>query len=440
MNAAVAQERWRGQVVAGKYELGEWLGGSANSAVFRTQIAGQTELPAAIKLIPADGGNGAQRIARWKQLSTLSHSNLLRIYDAGYCQITGAPWLYVVVEYADENLDQVLPVRALTVTEVNELLPPALEALSYLHAKHMVHGRIKPSNIFAVKNQLKLAIDTVQPEGLREENCPLTACDPPEAESGPLTAASDMWSLGMTIVTAFNQRPLTWSRTSQLNPAVPKSVPPPYALIASQSLRVNPSERCSLMWVQQYLRQSAPPPVTPPPSKRDRRNLIPVAAAVVLFASVAGVTVHYAAAHRPSRTDVQQAQSHSTDAAGPSGTASMQDLSKANKKTDNESSATSSKASVVEQILPPVPLSARETIQGKVRVKVRVTVDGQGQVSAASLESPGPSRYFARLALEASRKWKFRPPIADGQPADTQWLLAYRFGRSSTEVTPVQVR
>jgi protein TonB len=433
MNAAVAQERWRGQVVAEKYELGEWLGGSAHSAVFRTQLAGEAALPAAIKLIPAEGGNGAQRIAHWKQLSTLSHSNLLRIYDAGFCQITGGHWLYVVVEYAEENLDQVLPVRPLTVTEVNELLPPALEALSYLHAKRMVHGRIKPSNIFAVKNQLKLAIDTVLPAGLKEENYPLTACDPPESESGPLTPASDVWSLGMTIVTAFNQRPLTWSRTSQLNPAVPKSVPPPYALVASQCLRVNSSERCSLGWVQQYLRQSVPAePIVPPPSKRRPRNLIPLAAAIVLFASIVGVTVHYAAEHRPSRADVQQSQPSEREV--PS--ASVPDISKSN----SQPSASSSKAAVVEQILPPVPVSARETIQGKVRVKVRITVDGEGQVSAASLESPGPSRYFARLALEASRKWKFRPAVIQGQPEDTEWLLAYRFGRSSTEVTPVQVR
>jgi TonB family protein len=92
---------------------------------------------------------------------------------------------------------------------------------------------------------------------------------------------------------------------------------------------------------------------------------------------------------------------------------------------------------VVERVVPQVPLSARLTIHGKVRVKVRVSVDANGAVSSASFVTPGPSKYFARLAMEASQKWKFRP--AENH-ATEQWLLEYKFGRTSTEVTPSEVR
>src|SRR5438309_4678586 len=149
MNAAVAQERWQGQIIDGKFTLRDWLGGSPHSAVLRTEVKGASPQPAAIKLIRAESCNAAQQIARWKESASLSHSNLLRIFDSGYCQINGAPWIYVVTEYAEENLDQVLPVRSLSPTEISEILPPILEALAYLHAKRMVHGRMKPSNIFA---------------------------------------------------------------------------------------------------------------------------------------------------------------------------------------------------------------------------------------------------------------------------------------------------
>jgi TonB family protein len=91
---------------------------------------------------------------------------------------------------------------------------------------------------------------------------------------------------------------------------------------------------------------------------------------------------------------------------------------------------------IAKQVLPQVPFSARQTIHGKVRVKVQVAVDPSGNVSSANLVSPGPSRYFARLALESSQQWKFQPGGVNGQPTPSHWVLEYRFGRSGTEVTP----
>jgi TonB family protein len=93
--------------------------------------------------------------------------------------------------------------------------------------------------------------------------------------------------------------------------------------------------------------------------------------------------------------------------------------------------------SVIERVVPDVPFSARNTIQGKVKVGVRVTVSPTGEVSEATLVSPGPSRYFARKAIESSRRWKFKPAEVDGQPVATAWVLHYRFGRAGTEVDPV---
>jgi TonB family protein len=85
--------------------------------------------------------------------------------------------------------------------------------------------------------------------------------------------------------------------------------------------------------------------------------------------------------------------------------------------------------SVVHEEIPSVPRSARATIHGHVRVAVRVIVDRSGNVIDAFLENPGPSSYFARLAREAARKWKFAP--ADN--ADSrEWLLRFEFSRGGT--------
>lgn len=40
---------------------------------------------------------------------------------------------------------------------------------------------------------------------------------------------------------------------------------------------------------------------------------------------------------------------------------------------------------------------------------IRVTIDQQGTVTDAIADDPGPSRYFARLSLEAAKKWTFTP-------------------------------
>jgi TonB family protein len=447
MNAAVAQERWQGQIIDGKFALLEWLGGSANTAVFRTELSGSTAQAAAIKLIRADSTNAMQQLARWKESAALSHSNLLRIFDSGLCHITGAHWLYAVTELAEENLYQVLPVRSLSSAEVAELLPPVLDALRFLHAKGLVHVRLKPSNIFAVNNQLKLSIDSVQSPTDKGSTRALSAYDAPEAESGVLSDASDIWSLGMTLVTAFNQRPLTWSRSSSQDLAVPKSVAAPFAQIAAECLRINAEERCSLDRINQILRQepsssrpvvvpklAAPsrPAVSQKPASQvssGKKFIIPLLIAVAVVAMIVGLI---------SKRSTQQNTSPAAPATEQQANTPPQTLTPASPDA-SRSLKTVPAGSIIERVVPQVPRSARETITGKVRVKVQVWVGADGKVTSTKFVSSGPSKYFARLAYEASQKWRFTP-TESVQSANRQWLLEYKFGRSGTEVSPLQLR
>jgi TonB family protein len=91
---------------------------------------------------------------------------------------------------------------------------------------------------------------------------------------------------------------------------------------------------------------------------------------------------------------------------------------------------------IVSQVLPDIPTPAQETIQGSFAVEIRVTVDAAGDVVDAALISPGPSRYFAALALDAARKWKFAPAAPEAGNAEREWVLQFRFDRFSTRVTP----
>jgi TonB family protein len=85
--------------------------------------------------------------------------------------------------------------------------------------------------------------------------------------------------------------------------------------------------------------------------------------------------------------------------------------------------------SPINEVIPDVPRSALQTIRGTVRVSVRVIVDKQGAVLAAMPEDPGPSRYFERLAIEASKKWTFAPADTEKQRL---MLVRFNFTRAGT--------
>jgi TonB family protein len=88
--------------------------------------------------------------------------------------------------------------------------------------------------------------------------------------------------------------------------------------------------------------------------------------------------------------------------------------------------------------LPEVSEKARATIHGVVRVGVRVKVDPTGNVSEAVLDSPGPSQYFADLAIKAARRWQFTSPEAGGHSTPSEWLIRFHFTPTGTKAIPTQ--
>jgi TonB family protein len=83
----------------------------------------------------------------------------------------------------------------------------------------------------------------------------------------------------------------------------------------------------------------------------------------------------------------------------------------------------------ISEVIPDVPRSARETIRGTVRVSVRVIVDKEGTVLVATADDRGPSRYFERLAIQASKKWTFAPADSEQQRI---MLVRFNFTRVGT--------
>src|ERR1700676_1551921 len=241
-----AWKRWEGRTVDGRFPLQRYLGGSGHSAVFLTvtQPSGSDSEKAAIKLIRAGAGDANHQFLLWKAASELTQRNLIRIFEAGRGELDGTELLYVVMEYAEENLSQILPERALTTEETRGMLAPVLRALQFVQGKGFVHGHIQPSNILAVGDHVKLSSDALSMVGERSGGARATsAYDSPEAATGAISTAADVWQLGMTLIEVSTQRLPVWDRARMSAPQVPAAVPEPFREIAGHCLQVDAGER-----------------------------------------------------------------------------------------------------------------------------------------------------------------------------------------------------
>jgi TonB family protein len=471
--------QWEGQVVDGEFHLRQYLGGSGQNAVFLAEHGERKAQRVAIKFVPANPKNSELQLSRWQVAAKLSHLHLLRIFQTGRCQLGNRALLYVVMEYAEENLSQILPQRPLTPAESREMLRPLLDVLAYIHGKGLVHAHIKPANILAVNDQLRLSSDGLLGSG--ESSGGLggaSAYDPPEAPGADASTAGDVWSLGMTLVEALTQRLPVWKMTEE-DPVLPATVPEPFFGIARNCLRQDPQKRWTVADIavrMQRMQPRAPAPqaaMHQPATTNGTRvafakwgYLVPLGAAgLALLALVAGPRLlNRDREAQPAASVESQApvasQPPSVDPKPKPSPVSPKAESSTRRSSDSGQSSRGATASqtalrpvatatlptgnlvhgeVLQQITPDVSQRSRDTIQGTVRVRVRVAVDPSGKVVGTTFDSPGPSKYFANLALQAGQHWQFSPAEVAGRPVSSEWVLRFEFARTSTKVIPTPV-
>jgi TonB family protein len=456
---------WQNEIINGVYPLRRLLHGSSHSAVFLTECQAQNLPAAALRMIPAEQVTLAQ-LSHWRAAADLSHPHLIRLLDAGLCQLGGRQFLFVVMEYAEQTLSQVLRNRALTADEVQEMLPAALDALAYLHGKYLVQGELKPASFLVVGDQLKLATDSVRPAGEPRASIAATSpYDPPEAAGGRLTPAGDIWALGVTAVEALTQHPPASPDDHSLTAPLPATLDATFADTLRRCLSHDPANRPTAIELQAQLKRASPAPGVAVPVDAVPVDVVPVdvvpvdvvretparavpvqqlfrplapapiiaTVLILLVALWAGLRLFYGHERAP--------QSARHELTAPSAGAKPRAPTPpppgpVSPPPDQPAQTTpGTSPPVVHEQLPIVPRSASKTIHGHVKVAVLVTVDPSGNVISAILENPGPSAYFAHLAREAARKWTFAP--VDNQ--DTrEWLVRFEFTRAgpTAQATP----
>jgi TonB family protein len=360
-----------------------------------------------------------------------------------------------------------------------------------------VHGHLKPANIMASGEQLKVSSD-----GLRRAGESLDgrgdqdAYDAPECAHGVLpmsqtmSPAGDVWSLGMTLVETLTQD-LPVARTEeQQDPLLPDTLQEPFLDIAYHCLVRHPQGRWTIAQIAARLEGRAPvpqPQIVPPearaairvqqriakqsrPSAKRHTYAVPFAIGFVLVlgAILAGPRLlrrHADAPQVPAATEEQPLVPPAPMSAAPSPPQHPIKSSRPIVVEEERASkapvpvpasihpemireeepigaklpaGTMVRGEVAHQAAPEVLQSAKNSIRGTVRVSVKVNVDRSGNVEDAELESRGPSKYFARAALEAAQLWKFKPPKVGGRGVLSSWTIQFEFTRDGTTAVPTQ--
>ncbi|MDE3169127.1 MAG: protein kinase [Acidobacteriota bacterium] len=531
------QKYLEGQTADGRYPLVEILGSTSHGSAFRTEHAEAPNRQAVIKLIPAPAATSGARLTRWRLAARFSHPALLRIFDMGRCEIEGRPTLYVVMELAEENLAEILPVRCLSPGEVSSMLAPALEALTYLHGKGFVHGRLQPSNILAIGDQVKLSSDSIVRIGEAADSGDSRGVF--RAPETSVSAATDVWSLGATVVQCLTGRVPDHHAEARNKFTIPPSIPAPFFELARHCLNPVPQRRWTIAQIQAALGLASgpatasapepadaapmPAPANDPPAsafakpaaaaptrlhlrfrlnKKYRLALAALAAGSAAFAL--GVVI--SGGSSDTSTSGSAPVVASAKIAHPSAPVSRPALASSPKraieapvqnakksiptskakaeiaaaKAPNEKAPTAQSAraadrqsavivtsappapatapeatahasdtarpfspdlipgAVSRRAIPRVPPRASDTIWGTVRVSVIVDVDPRGHVVEAKLDSPGPSRYFARLSMAAAQDWKFSPPRVDGNIVPSEWVIDFGYSKSDISATAAE--
>lgn len=261
-----------GELLAGRYRLGQIIGRGGVADVFAAQDE-TLDRPVAVKVFRAQvpGLDDLQRQrSEMRVLAKLNHPGLVAIYDAGFDQAgAGVAEPYLVMELvAGRSLAQRLADGPLAIGDTVALARQLADALSYIHAQQVVHRDIKPANVLLADQPAIAAKLTDFGIAVLAGEARLTATgltigtaqylSPEQALGTGAGPASDVYSLGLLLLecltgAAAYPGPAVEAALARLHrqPAIPQQLAPPFvALLAAMTAR-QPEDRPTAAEVSQ---------------------------------------------------------------------------------------------------------------------------------------------------------------------------------------------
>ena len=224
-------------VVEGRYALGRLVRSEGRCGWFETRF---DEKPAVISLFESLNDE-ATLLERLRAVEKINDKNVVRIFEAGATTARDTPLVYAVMEYVEENLEDVLRARALSAEETKEVAESLVNALAAIHKERLVCGRLEAASVLAVGDTIKLRSDYLQLV--------------PKDAAFESSSGKDVRDLGSLLHQCLTQKPL--KRATDGNDPALQLLPPPFVQIVRRTL----SGQATLDEIAAILRPSPAPPV-----------------------------------------------------------------------------------------------------------------------------------------------------------------------------------
>ena len=279
--------QFEGTLIAGRYEIREHVATGGMASVFKTWDH-HVDRQVAVKVLRSLDKNDLRAVERFRRearaAAALAHPNAVTIYDfvEEYSQY------FLVMEYIPgPTLKQLIAQRRhLQAQETLEIAAQVCAVLQVAHTRGFIHRDIKPQNIMLVSNntgspvaglQVKLTdfgiVRVAEEAGLTNSGIVLGTADylsPEQARGEPLSASSDLYSLGVVMFEMLTGRPpfvgptavsIAMQHASTLPPSLRQynaNVPPSLEQLVNHALEKEPEDRFhSAAEMQQALRRCA---------------------------------------------------------------------------------------------------------------------------------------------------------------------------------------
>ena len=199
-----------GHLLDARYRIGEVIGRGAMSEVYRA-VDERLDRLVAIKALRSGCTDPHRFGEETSLLRSLDHPHLVRLLDAGTHEATP----YLVLNLLDGTLADRLRDAPLHPQDAARIGSEIAGALAYLHQHGIVHRDVKPSNILLRADGTACLADlgaALSIDGPRLTATGLTIGTPmylaPEQATGDeVTAAADVYSLGLVLLEAVSGQP-----------------------------------------------------------------------------------------------------------------------------------------------------------------------------------------------------------------------------------------